>query len=217
MKLYINILGLSGSGKTSLVKKKEYIYNRYCNVHLTNYGKKGLKEKIINNLKYNFNNPNEKKEIIKILKIFKEQSNEINRLENYIFKINIINKTLIHKKIIEYNKNVIIDEGVLSLFDNLIIHPKFIDKHYDIKRYLDTLTVLPSHIIYISETTDNLIKRYYDRNNKPWKLNENYNLEVYFKKALIEYDKYIDTLVKNYNITIINKNNIESVISQNKK
>lgn len=214
MKFYINILGLSGSGKTSLIKNQEYIYSKYCQLLLINYGKEGIKEKILNNLKYNFMNLNDKNEILKIINIFKNQSKGISNIENYILKFNIINKILIHKKIIKYKKNIIIDEGVLSLFDNLIIHPKLIHKNYDIKRILDTLTILPSHVIYLSETPEVLIKRYNNRNNKPWKINEKYNLEEYFKKALIKYDKYIDMLVNNYNISLIEKDNIENFISQ---
>ncbi len=214
MKFYINILGLSGSGKTSLIKNQEYIYNKYCQLLLTNYGKKGIKEKILNNFKYYLMNLNDKDEILKIINIFKSQSKGINKLENYILKFNIINKILIHKKTIEYKKNIIIDEGVLSLFDNLIIHPSLIHKNYNIKRYLDNLTILPSHIIYLSETPKVLIKRYKDRNNKPWKVDEKYNLEEYFKNALIKYDKYIDILVNDYNISLIEKDNIENFISQ---
>ena len=100
------------------------------------------------------------------------------------------------------------------MFDNLIIHPSLIHKNYNIKRYLDNLTILPSHIIYLSETPKVLIKRYKDRNNKPWKVDEKYNLEEYFKNALIKYDKYIDILVNDYNISLIEKDNIENFISQ---
>ncbi len=211
---YINILGLSGSGKTSLIKNQEYIYNKYCQLLLTNYGKKGIKEKILNNLKYNFMNLNDKDEILKIINIFKSQSKGISNTENYKLKFNIINKLVIHRNTIKYKKNVIIDEGVLSIFDNLIIHPKLINQNYNIRRYLDALTILPSHVIYLSETPEVLIKRYSDRNNKPWKINEKFNLEEYFKNALTKYDKYIDMLVNNYNISLIEKDNIENFISQ---
>ena len=211
---YINILGLSGSGKTSLIKNQEYIYNKYCQLLLTNYGKKGIKEKILNNLKYNFMNLNDKDEILKIINIFKSQSKGISNTENYKLKFNIINKLVIHRNTIKYKKNVIIDEGVLSIFDNLIIHPKLINQNYNIRRYLDALTILPSHVIYLSETPEVLIKRYSDRNNKPWKINKKFNLEEYFKNALTKYDKYIDMLVNNYNISLIEKDNIENFISQ---
>ena len=211
---YINILGLSGSGKTSLIKNQEYIYNKYCQLLLTNYGKKGIKEKILNNLKYNFMNLNDKDEILKIINIFKSQSKGISNTESYKLKFNIINKLVIHRNTIKYKKNVIIDEGVLSIFDNLIIHPKLINQNYNIRRYLDALTILPSHVIYLSETPEVLIKRYSDRNNKPWKINEKFNLEEYFKNALTKYDKYIDMLVNNYNISLIEKDNIENFISQ---
>ncbi len=214
MKFYINILGLSGSGKTSLIKNQDYIYNKYCQLLLTNYGKKGIKEKIINNLKYNFMNLNDKNEILKIINIFKSQSKGISNTENYKLKFNIINKLVIHRNTIKYKKNVIIDEGVLSLFDNLIIHPKLINQNYNIRRYLDALTILPSHVIYLSETPEVLINRYRDRNDKPWKINEKYNLEEYFKNALTKYDKYIDMLVNNYNISLIEKDNIKNFISQ---
>jgi len=214
MKFYINILGLSGSGKTSLIKNQDYIYNKYCQLLLTNYGKKGIKEKIINNLKYNFMNLNDKNEILKIINIYKSQSKGISNTENYKLKFNIINKLVIHRNTIKYKKNVIIDEGVLSLFDNLIIHPKLINQNYNIRRYLDALTILPSHVIYLSETPEVLINRYRDRNDKPWKINEKYNLEEYFKNALTKYDKYIDMLVNNYNISLIEKDNIKNFISQ---
>jgi uridine kinase len=198
---YINILGVSGSGKTSYIQNNKFKKNVTFDAYLK-YTPKLLKYSAneILYVYYYYNN------LSFIESNFKKKLIKLNRLDRLRYKYSFKNKLVIHNFVnsnLDILKNdIILDEGILSFIDNFFINPFFINDDFNYKSILDNLNYLPSKVIYLKIDESIFLNRYSSRKDKPWKIDDNEIIKSFYQKSLVMYDKYLNYLNSNYKIDI---------------
>ena len=203
---YFNILGVSGSGKTTYLQnnkvkfKSNIILDAYLKYtpKLIKYSANELLYMYYYYNKLSFINSNFNHKLIKL-----------NRIDHIRYKYSLKNKLVIHN-LVNSNLNIskydiVIDEGILSFIDNFFINPFFINDDFNYRPILDNLTYLPSKVIYLKIQESAFLNRYLSRKDKPWvtwSIFDTATIKSFYQKSQVMYDDYLCYLNNKYKIDV---------------
>lgn len=205
---YLNLMGITGSGKTTF-------FNNYNNRDKLNFRSKLMEI-------YYKKTPNEIKLISQIFtpsiylnsnKIIKKhlnnRLNKLNKIDKIKYKLSFTRKLQFNYLIKKIQPNFFIeDEGILSFIDNFYIHPQFIEMNFEFEKIIDNFFIIPNKIIYFHNNSELLRKRYIERDDKPWRFSNKKDLIEFFEKSKKKYDIFLNVMSKKYNTKIIYHNNV---------
>ncbi len=199
---YTNLMGITGSGKSTFLKQYNYKSNLNFKTKLIKiYNSKSLKKvRLFSHLTTPTIN-------IRIHKIYKrllsERAFKLNKFDQFKYRMNLASKFHSNYLISRFRPDFIIeDEGILSFIDNFFIHPLFIYNNFDFEFVIDEIYCLPNKVIYLEKETKTLEKNYLDRLDKPWPHYKNLDLVNFFDISKKKYEIFLNVLINKYNINV---------------
>lgn len=200
---YINLLGISGSGKSTFFE----FYNYPKKLNMMSQIIKFYNFKSIKQIRYltHLTTPQIKHKVDYIFENYlSDRLHKLTKYEKLKYKLNLLSKFHYNLIVSKMNPNFVIeDEGILSFIDNYYINPIFIEDSFNFERIIDEFYLLPNKVIYLDKSSNELKKIYEKRKDKPWKINNDINLIDFFEKSKKKYDFFLNQLLKKYNIEII--------------